>query len=177
MEKQQATLGGGCFWCLEAVYQQLKGVSKVTSGYAGGPTVNPTYQQVCSGSSGHAEVIQIEFDASEISYEDILYVFWRLHDPTTLNSQGADKGTQYRSIILTHDEEQQTIALKSKEEADASNLWPNPIVTELTNLEVFYPAESYHQNYYLSNPNQPYCQIIIDPKLQKLRHSFADKLK
>jgi peptide-methionine (S)-S-oxide reductase len=172
-----ATLGGGCFWCVEAIYQDLQGVEQVVSGYAGGTIENPTYQQVCTGTTGHAEVVQITFDPQVISYADLLYVFWRTHDPTTLNRQGADVGPQYRSIILYHDEEQKAIAEQSKRETDASGLWPNPIVTEIVPFDVFYLAEAYHQEYYRNNPNLPYCQIVIDPKVSKFRKEFKDRLK
>jgi peptide-methionine (S)-S-oxide reductase len=174
---ETATLGGGCFWCVEAVYQELKGVEQIVSGYAGGTVENPTYKQVCTGNTGHAEVAQITYDPEIISYEDVLYVFWRTHDPTTLNRQGADVGTQYRSVILYHDEEQKTIAERSKSETDASGLWPNPIVTEIAPLGKFYPAEDYHQNYYRNNPSQPYCIAVIDPKIKKFRKEFEEKLK
>jgi peptide-methionine (S)-S-oxide reductase len=174
---KNATLGGGCFWCVEAIYQDLQGVEQVVSGYAGGTIENPTYQQVCTGTTGHAEVVQITFDPQVISYADLLYVFWRTHDPTTLNRQGADVGPQYRSIILYHDEEQKAIAEQSKRETDASGLWPNPIVTEIVPFDVFYLAEAYHQEYYRNNPNLPYCQIVIDPKVSKFRKEFKDRLK
>ena len=170
---ETATFGGGCFWCVEAVFLELKGVERVVSGYAGGTVENPTYKQVCTGNTGHAEVTQITYDP----YEDLLYVFWRTHDPTTLNRQGADVGTQYRSIILYHDEEQKAIAERSKAETDASGLWPNPIVTEITPLGEFYPAEDYHQDYYRNNRFQPYCMMVIDPKIKKFRKEFQDKLK
>jgi peptide-methionine (S)-S-oxide reductase len=176
-EREKATLGGGCFWCLEAVYQELQGVHKVVSGYAGGTVETPTYEQVCMGRTGHAEVVQITFDPRVIRYEDLLEVFWHIHDPTTLNRQGADVGIQYRSVILYHDEAQRAIAEKSKQEADASHLWPNPIVTEIAPLTEFYEAERYHQDFYRSNPAQPYCFVVIDPKLRKLRKEFAAKLK
>jgi peptide-methionine (S)-S-oxide reductase len=172
-----ATLGGGCFWCLEAIYQDIKGVDKVVSGYAGGHVANPTYQAVCAETTGHAEVVQIIFDPDVISYEDILFIFWRIHDPTTLNRQGADVGTQYRSIILTHDEAQRQTAERSLMEADAADLWSNPIVTEIVPLTTFYEAEGYHQNYYNDNGNQPYCRFVIDPKVKKFRKAFADRLK
>jgi peptide-methionine (S)-S-oxide reductase len=173
---ETATLGGGCFWCVEAVYQDLEGIQQVVSGYAGGAVENPTYQQVCTGATGHAEVVQVTFDPNIISFEDILYVFWRTHDPTTLNRQGADVGTQYRSVILYHNEEQKAIAEKSKRETDASDLWPNPIVTEIAPLGDFYEAEAYHQNYYRTNPHQPYCMMVIDPKVKKFRKEFQNKL-
>jgi peptide-methionine (S)-S-oxide reductase len=174
---EKATLGAGCFWCVEAVYQDVKGVHEVASGYAGGHVKNPTYQQVCTGATGHAEVVQITFDPEVISYEDILYIFWRTHDPTTLNRQGADIGTQYRSAIFYHTEEQKATAEKSKRETDASHLWPDPIVTEIAPYSDFYKAEGYHQNYYRDNPNQPYCRVVIDPKVRKFRKEFQDKLK
>lgn len=170
-----ATLGGGCFWCLEAIYQDVIGVGKVTSGYAGGVTENPSYEQVCSGRTGHAEVVQIEYDPAVISYEDLLTIFWRIHDPTTLNRQGNDVGTQYRSIILAHDAQQKEIAQRSL--ADARSLYQDPIVTQIEPLESFYPAEAYHDDYYNRNRYQPYCRAVIDPKVKKFRKSFADKLK
>lgn len=172
-----ATLGGGCFWCLEAIYQDVIGVSKATSGYAGGVTESPSYEQVCSGRTGHAEVVQIEYDPAVISYEDLLTIFWRIHDPTTLNRQGNDVGTQYRSIILTHDEHQLELAQRSLAETEASDLYKNPIVTQIEPLDIFYPAEDYHQNYYKSNRYQPYCLYVIDPKVKKFRKSFQEKLK
>ena len=172
-----ATLGAGCFWCVEAVFQNLEGVERVVSGYAGGHVANPTYEQVCSGATGHAEVAQITFDPEVISFEDLLYVFWRTHDPTTLNRQGADVGTQYRSAIFYHTEVQRSIAEKSKAETDASDLWAEPIVTQIAPLEKFYPAEEYHQDYYRLNSNQPYCKLVIDPKIQKLKKEFANRLK
>jgi peptide-methionine (S)-S-oxide reductase len=174
---ETATLGGGCFWCVEAVYQELKGVQGVVSGYAGGAVGNPTYEQVCSGATGHAEVVQISYDPEVISFEDVLYVFWRTHDPTTPNRQGADVGTQYRSIVLYHDDAQRAIAERSMRETDALDLWPNPIVTEIAPLGTFYPAEGYHQDYFRSNPSQPYCMMVIDPKLRKFRKAFQEKLK
>ena len=174
---EMTTLGGGCFWCVEAVYQELQGVQSAVSGYAGGAVDNPTYYQVCNGTTGHAEVVQITFDPNIIAFEDILYVFWRTHDPTTLNRQGYDVGTQYRSIILYHSEQQRTIAEKSKRDTDASGLWSNPIVTEISPFTTFYKAEDYHQNFYRDNPYQPYCRAIIDPKMTKLRKEFRAKLK
>lgn len=172
-----ATLGGGCFWCVEAVYQQVAGVQQVVSGYAGGKVDNPTYHQVCTGTTGHAEVVQITFDPAIISYQDVLYIFWRTHDPTTLNRQGADVGTQYRSVIYTHNDEQKVVAEASKAETDASDLWPNPIVTEILPFTKFYEAEAYHQDYYSQNPHQPYCMAVIDPKVKKFKKQFADKLQ
>lgn len=174
---EKATLGGGCFWCVEAVFEQLTGVHDVVSGYAGGKVPNPTYEQICTGTTQHAEVTQITFDPEIISYETLLEVFWRTHDPTTRNRQGADVGTQYRSIILTHNEEQRRLAEQSKAATDAAHLWPNPIVTEIAPLEQFYPAEAYHQDFYRNNPNYGYCRVVIDPKMRKLRQEFTDKLK
>jgi peptide-methionine (S)-S-oxide reductase len=176
-KRETATLGAGCFWCVEAVFQELRGVERVVSGYAGGAATNPTYQQVCSGSTGHAEAVQITFDPAVISFEELLEVFWRTHDPTTLNRQGADVGTQYRSVIFYHTEEQRMIAERSKRETDTSGLWPHPIVTEIAPFTDFYQAEGYHQDYYRSNPHQPYCMLVIDPKLRKLRAAFGEKLK
>jgi peptide-methionine (S)-S-oxide reductase len=174
---ETATFGGGCFWCVEAVYQDLKGVEQVVSGYSGGSVENPSYQAVCTGATGHAEVVQITYDPEIISYEELLYVFWRTHDPTTLNRQGADVGPQYRSVIFYHNDEQQAIAQKSKQETDASGLWRNPIVTEISPLRNFYLAENYHQDYFRQNPYQPYCQMVIDPKVRKFKKEFQDKLK
>ena len=174
---EMTTLGGGCFWCVEAVYQELQGVQSAVSGYAGGAVENPTYYQVCNGTTGHAEVVQITFDPKIITFEDILYVFWRTHDPTTLNRQGYDAGTQYRSIILYHSEPQRASAEQSKHDTDASGLWPKPIVTEISPFTTFYKAEDHHQNFYRDNPYQPYCLAIIDPKISKLRKEFREKLK
>lgn len=172
-----ATLGAGCFWCVEAVFQDVKGVHNVESGYTGGQIENPTYKQICTGTTGHAEVAQITFDPSVISFEDILMIFWHTHDPTTLNRQGNDAGTQYRSAIFYHNDKQKEIAEKSLAETDASDLWPNPIVTEITALDVYYPAEDYHQNYFNENPYQPYCMMVINPKVKKFRESFGEWLK
>ena len=166
-----ATLGGGCFWCTEAIFQMLPGVKSVTSGYAGGVKENPTYHEVCEGDTGHAEVIQIAYDPKMVSYEKLLETFWEAHDPTTLNSQGADHGTQYRSIILYSSEAQKAAAEKSK--AEAQKHLGKPIVTEIVPLKKFYPAEDYHQDYYRANPNQPYCRMVIRPKVEK----FEKKLK
>lgn len=170
-----ATLGAGCFWCVEAIFQDLQGVERVVSGYAGGAVANPTYEQVCAGRTGHAEAVQITFDPQVITYEELLEVFWRVHDPTTLNRQGADVGTQYRSVIFYHDERQKATAERSK--AEAADLWPKPIVTEIAPFDAFYPAEAYHQEYYNRNPNQSYCRIVIDPKVRKFRQAFQAKLK
>tara|TARA_B100001248_G_scaffold64041_1_gene44659 strand:+ start:472 stop:1053 length:582 start_codon:yes stop_codon:yes gene_type:complete len=163
-----ATLGGGCFWCVEAVYQRIEGIISVKPGYAGGTIKNPTYKQICTGNTGHAEVAKIEFDPSRITYSQILNVFWQSHDPTTLNRQGNDVGTQYRSVIFFHNERQKEIAKKSKIDADKSGYWDNEIVTEVTPLNNYYDAEDYHDNYYNNNPNQPYCLFVIKPKLDKL---------
>ena len=165
---ESAYLGGGCFWCMEAVYERLPGVVSVTSGFSGGQTVNPTYHQVCGGDTGHAEVTQIEFDPARISYAKLLEVFWQAHDPTTLNRQGADEGTQYRSVIFYHGEHQKLIAEKSKLEAQTH--FHSPIVTEIVPFQVFYKAEDYHQGYYDANSTQPYCAVVITPKLEKLEH-------
>jgi peptide-methionine (S)-S-oxide reductase len=165
---ETATLGGGCFWCMEAVYERLPGVISVTSGFAGGHVINPTYHDVCSGDTGHAEVTQVTFDPAKISYAKLLEVFWQAHDPTTLNRQGADEGTQYRSIILYHDEKQKLTAEKAKLAAQAD--FHKPIVTEIAPFTKFYPAEDYHQGYYDANSGQPYCQVVIAPKLEKLEH-------
>ena len=172
-----ATLGAGCFWCVEAVYQELDGVLSVESGYSGGAVANPSYQQVVSGTTGHAEVCQIRFDPAKCSYEDVLKVFWQIHDPTTLNRQGNDVGTQYRSAIYYHDERQKTMAEQSKSALDAANVWPNPIVTELTPFAEFFKADDNHQNYYRRNPSQPYCTAVVRPKLEKFRKVFKDQLK
>jgi len=161
-----ASLGGGCFWCLEAVFERFRGVQSVTSGYAGGQSPNPSYKEVCSGRTGHAEVVQIAFDPSAITYAQILEIFWEAHDPTTLNRQGADEGTQYRSIILFHNEAQKLIAEKSRR--DAATDFKDPIVTELAPLKTFYPAEEYHQDFFRRNPQHPYCVVVISPKLKKL---------
>ena len=172
-----ATFGAGCFWCVEAVFQQMKGVHKVESGYAGGFIKNPTYKEVCSGQTGHAEVARIWFDSSIISYETLLEIFWHSHDPTTLNRQGGDEGTQYRSVIYYHNDAQKLLAEASKSATDTSGLWPNPIVTEITAVPTYYPAENYHQNYLNNNPNQPYCSAVVGPKVQKVRKQFKHLLK
>jgi peptide-methionine (S)-S-oxide reductase len=174
---ESATLGGGCFWCLEAVYVELRGVEKVASGYAGGHVRNPTYREVCNGTTGHAEVVQVTFDPAVISYRDILRVFFTIHDPTTLNRQGADVGTQYRSAIFYHDEAQKQSAIEAMTEVAAQRIWPNPLVTELAPLDAFYPAEEYHHNYFALNPMQPYCQVVIAPKVAKFRKHYFQQLK
>jgi peptide-methionine (S)-S-oxide reductase len=173
--REVATLGGGCFWCLDAAYRRVEGVTGVVSGYAGGQDPNPTYQRVCSGRTGHAEVVQVEFDPDVISYPDILDVLWAIHDPTTPNQQGHDVGTQYRSVILTHDDSQRVAAETSRDAVQS--LWPRPVVTEIVPLDVFHPAEEYHQDYYARNPEQGYCQAVINPKLAKLRQRFAARLR
>lgn len=172
-----ATLGGGCFWCLEAVFEQLQGVISVKSGYAGGKTENPAYEQVCSGTTGHTEVVQISFDSTKITYRELLEVFFAIHDPTTLNRQGADVGTQYRSVIFYHSREQQKVAQEMIREMDASGTWDKPIVTAVEKFRNFYPAEEYHHGYYWHNRIQPYCQMVISPKLIKFRKKFLTKLK
>ncbi len=176
-ELQVATLGSGCFWCTEAFFLKLNGVESVVSGYSGGKVKNPSYREVCTGLTGHAEVIQVKFNQKIISYEDILEVFWNTHDPTTLNKQGADEGTQYRSAVFYHSEEQKKIAEQYKSQLEKSGVYKNRIVTEITPFTVFYPAEDYHQNYYALNPNQGYCQYVIRPKVEKFNKQFASKLK
>jgi peptide-methionine (S)-S-oxide reductase len=176
-----ATLGGGCFWCLEAVFQELRGVQNVESGYSGGQTPagsasQPTYEQVCSGRTGHAEVVQVAFDQREISYSEILNVFFAIHDPTTLNRQGADAGTQYRSVIFYHNSEQKLAAEKKIAELNSAQIWDAPIVTEIAPLRAFYQAEDFHQNYFKSHPTQHYCQAVISPKVAKFRKQFAERL-
>lgn len=163
-----ATFGGGCFWCTETIFQRLEGVKSVVSGYQGGKTENPTYKEVCNGTTGHAEVIRIEFDSLKIKYDELLDVFWQAHDPTTLNQQGADTGTQYRSVIFYHSEEQKNAAESSKKNLDASGKYKDPSVTEISEAPKFYPAEKYHQDYYRQNKNVPYCRFVILPKLKKL---------
>jgi len=173
----KATFGSGCFWCTEAVFLKVKGVAKVVSGYSGGLVPNPTYEAVTTGRTGHAEVIQLSYDPQTISYEELLEIFFNTHDPTTLNRQGADIGTQYRSVIFYHDENQKEIAEKTKAILDSLKIWDNPIVTELSPFEKFYAAEDYHQNYYDNNPNQPYCNFVITPKIEKFQKVFQEKLK
>ena len=173
----KATLGGGCFWCLEAVYDRVEGVDAVTSGYAGGELDNPTYRQVCSGTTGHAEVVQVAYDPEVITYRDLLEIFFTIHDPTTKDRQGADVGPQYRSIILYHDDEQRATAETLIEELEADGVFGDPIVTEVEPLDTFYRAEDRHQDYYRDNPGQPYCQAVIAPKVSKLRQKHADRLK
>ena len=173
---EQITLASGCFWCTEAVFQQLKGVKSAVSGYSGGKLANPTYEQVCSGNTGHAEVLQVSYDPSQLSFTDVLRVFWQTHDPTTLNQQGHDVGTQYRSAIFYHNERQRKLAEEYKKQLDASGTFSAPIVTEIVPFEKFYPAEQYHQQYYEQNPGQRYCEYVIRPKVEKFRKEFADLL-
>lgn len=172
-----ATFGAGCFWCVEAVFQQLEGVTAVESGYSGGRVKNPTYKAVCTGRTGHAEVCQIRYDPTKISFEELLEVFWKTHDPTTLNRQGNDVGTQYRSVIFYHNDKQKQLAEKYKKKLDEAGIWRSPIVTEISPLINYYKAEDYHQNYFRENPRQGYCQFVIMPKVAKFRAVFADKLK
>jgi peptide-methionine (S)-S-oxide reductase len=174
-QKEVATLGGGCFWCLEAVYENVKGVKEVVSGYAGGHTENPDYRSVCSGATGHAEVVQITYDPSVVRFEDLLEIFWTIHDPTTLNRQGADVGTQYRSVIFYHDKEQKKIAEASRNEAQKR--FRDPIVTEIAPLTKFWPAEAYHQDYFRKNPDQGYCRAVVAPKVEKFKHHHENWVK
>jgi peptide-methionine (S)-S-oxide reductase len=171
------TLGAGCFWCVEAIFQQLKGVYTVESGYSGGHIKNPSYKEVCTGSTGHAEVCQICYDPAEISFTGLLEVFWKIHDPTTLNRQGGDIGTQYRSVIFYHNDEQRLLAEEMKARLNAAHIWKDPLTTEIVPFHNFYKAEAYHQEYYFQNTSQPYCSMVITPKLEKFRKVFADKLK
>jgi len=174
---ETVTLAGGCFWCLEAVFQQLKGVTKVTSGYAGGTVPNPSYEAVCTGRTGHAEVVQIEFDPAGVSYRELLDVFFVIHDPTTLNRQGVDEGTQYRSAVFYHSSQQKQVAEVMIAELEAGKVWDDPIVTEVVPLDAFYPAEEYHRDYFRRNPGQSYCRAVIAPKVAKLRKQYFEKLK
>jgi peptide-methionine (S)-S-oxide reductase len=177
MQMEAATLGGGCFWCLEAVFEQLRGVQRVESGYAGGSTPAPTYRQVCGGGTGHAEVVQVTFDPRVVSYRDILDVFFATHDPTTLNRQGPDEGTQYRSVIFYHTPAQKEAAEQRIAELNAAGVWDRPLVTQVAALETFYPAEDYHQGYFQQNPTEPYCMAVVSPKVAKFRKRFTDKMK
>ncbi len=174
--KQVATFGAGCFWCTEAVFLNVKGVEKVESGYSGGKIKNPSYREICTGSTGHAEVTQITFDPGIVSYEELLEVFWNTHDPTTLNRQGADEGTQYRSVVFYHNDEQKKTTEAYMKQLEASKVYKNPVLTEISPLAIFYKAEDYHQNYYALNPNQSYCQYVIRPKVDKFKKQLADKL-
>ena len=176
-ELEKATLGGGCFWCTEAVFQELEGVAFVVSGYAGGEKPDPTYREVCSGTTGHAEVVQVSFEPTIVSYRQVLEVFFATHDPTTLNQQGGDIGTQYRSVIFYHSLEQKMLAAELIADLDRTDVFDSPIVTEIAPLEEFYPAEEYHQDYYRRNPEQGYCQVIINPKLAKFRSMFVARIK
>jgi peptide-methionine (S)-S-oxide reductase len=175
--REQATLAGGCFWCLEAVYKELRGVERVVSGYAGGHVENPTYGQVCEGTTGHAEVVQITYDPDIVSYRELLEVFFTIHDPTTLNRQGGDVGTQYRSAVFHHSPEQREAAEQVVAEMEAARVWDSPIVTEVAPLTVFYPAEDYHQDYFERNPSQPYCRAVVAPKVSKFRKHFLERLR
>lgn len=172
-----ATFGSGCFWCTEALFEKLSGVHEVVSGYTGGTTENPTYKEVCTGETGHAEVTQITYDPKVISFEELLEVFWQTHDPTTLNRQGNDVGTQYRSAIFYHNDDQKKLATVYKQKLEDENIFNNPIVTEITKFEKFYPAENYHQDYYEQNKSQPYCRMVITPKVEKFKKVFSKKLK
>ena len=172
-----ATLAGGCFWCIEAVFREVDGVENVVSGYTGGATVNPTYQQVCTGKTGHAEAVQVSFNPSTISYREILEIFFSVHDPTTLNRQGADTGTQYRSAIFYHNEQQKAVAEELIGELNKAHLWKKPIVTQIAPLDTFYPAEDYHREYFSRYPEQAYCQMVISPKVSKFRKQWAKRLK
>jgi peptide-methionine (S)-S-oxide reductase len=172
-----ATLGGGCFWCLEAVFELVNGVESVVSGYAGGATTNPSYMAVCSGTTGHAEVVQVQFDPAQVSYKELLEIFFGTHDPTTRNRQGADVGTQYRSVIFWHTPQQKETAEKLIAELNAAQIWPAPIVTEVVPFKAFFKAEDYHQTYFRNNPAQPYCQAVVSPKVAKFRKRFQEKLK
>ncbi len=176
-EYETTTLGAGCFWCVEAVYQHLDGVISITSGYSGGTTQKPTYEEVCTGKTGHAEVIQVVFDTTKVSFEELLEVFWKTHDPTTLNRQGSDVGTQYRSVIFYHNEKQKKLAEEYKKRLDISGAFNNPIITEILPFKNFFKAENYHQNYYNQNSNQPYCRFVIQPKLEKFKKVFKNRLK
>ena len=172
-----ATFGAGCFWCVEAVFQQIDGVTEVVSGYTGGTVLNPTYEQVCTGTTGHAEVTRVVYDPAKVTYDQLLEVFWTSHDPTTLNRQGADVGTQYRSVVFTHNDEQRRLAEAYKKKLDASGAFDAPIVTEIVPLRDFYRAEAYHQNYFDENPTKAYCMFVIAPKVEKIRKVFRDRLK
>jgi peptide-methionine (S)-S-oxide reductase len=176
-QRETATLGGGCFWCLEAVYDDLRGVESVVSGYAGGRVPNPSYEAVCAGTTGHAEVVQVTFDPAEVSFRELLDVFFTIHDPTTLNRQGADVGTQYRSVVFYHDDEQKATAEQAIRDLEAEAVWENPVVTQVVPLPEFYPAEDYHQEYFARNPRAGYCQVVIEPKVSKFRKQYLSRLK
>ncbi|MGH7156018.1 MAG: peptide-methionine (S)-S-oxide reductase MsrA [Acetobacteraceae bacterium] len=177
MDSELATLGGGCFWCLEAVLKDLRGINSIQSGFAGGHVANPSYRQVCTGTTGHAEVVQISYDPAQLSYADLLRVFFAIHDPTTKDRQGNDVGPQYRSIILPHSDEQKKTAELVMQEMTAAKLWPAPLTTEIRPLDAFYPAEPEHDDYFARNPRSGYCQVVIAPKVVKFRKTFADRLK
>lgn len=174
---RQATFGEGCFWCVEAVFQRLEGVEKVVSGYSGGTVDRPTYEQVCTGTTGHAEICEITYDPRKVSYDELLEVFWKTHDPTTKNRQGEDVGTQYRSVIFYHDEEQKRLAESYRTKLDAEHIWDRPIVTEIVPFKKFWPAEDYHQDYFNKNPEKGYCRLVINPKVEKFKRIFKDRLK
>ncbi|MEE9429982.1 MAG: peptide-methionine (S)-S-oxide reductase MsrA [Melioribacteraceae bacterium] len=176
-DKKLATFGSGCFWCTEAIFQNIKGVSSAISGYSGGAVESPTYKQISTGETGHAEVIQITYNEDEVSYSELLEIFWKTHDPTTLNKQGADVGTQYRSVVFYHNDEQKKLAEKYKNSLELEKVFANPIVTEIAKFDVFYKAENYHQDYYELNKREPYCSFVITPKLEKLKKVFKDRLK
>jgi peptide-methionine (S)-S-oxide reductase len=175
--KEVATLGGGCFWCIETIFNELKGVEKALSGYSGGAVANPSYEEVCTGTTGHAEVVQVSFDPKEITFKEILDIFFSVHDPTTLNRQGPDVGTQYRSVIFYHDERQKEIAKEAIREIEAKKVWDDPIVTEVKPFKAFYLAEDYHQEYFKRNGGQPYCRLVVAPKVAKFRKAHFDRLK
>lgn len=176
-QRETATLGGGCFWCLEAVYDDLRGVESVVSGYAGGKVPNPGYEAVCTGTTGHAEVVQITFDPAEVSFRELLDVFFTIHDPTTLNQQGHDRGTQYRSVVFYHDDEQKQVAAQAIRDLEAEAVWENPVVTQVVPLTEFYPAEIEHQEYFARNPGAGYCRVVIEPKVSKFRKQYLSRLK
>lgn len=176
-EYEKATFGSGCFWCTEAIFERVKGVKAVVSGYSGGHVENPSYEEVCTGNTGHAEAVQLAFDPEEVSYDELLEIFWKTHDPTTLNRQGNDVGTQYRSVIFYHNEEQKKKAEGYKEELEKAKIWKDPIVTRIEPLKKFYSAEGYHQDYYALNPEKGYCSFVITPKIEKFEKVFKDKLK
>lgn len=173
---EKATFGSGCFWCSEAIFRRLKGVIEVKSGYSGGAKENPTYEEVCTGITGHAEVVQVAFDPAQISYQELLEVFWKTHDPTTLNRQGNDVGTQYRSVVFYHSEDQKLLAEAFKAKLEEAKIWPDPIVTEISKLISFFPAEAYHDDYFSRNGNQPYCAFVVAPKVEKFKKIFAEKI-
>lgn len=174
---EQITLGSGCFWCTETIFRRLNGVISAVSGYSGGTTINPTYKEVCTGNTGHAEVVQVTYDPAVINLVEILEVYWKMHDPTTLNRQGNDIGTQYRSVVYFHNDHQKQVAAQIKDELTKAQIWPDPIVTEITEFEVFYPAEDYHQDYFNHHGEEPYCNLVIAPKVEKFKKVFKEKMK